>query len=133
MRETQRGPPAVWFLFFLALSLTAFELQFATSSVGSVVSCPRLVHSSFLRNLSTTDGEKPYIAAIGFLRPRFEMPFGYFFGTPFCYSISPRLYLLIWKMGKQAFFMWGYMRDTCGKESAMGLDRLCGDESPGCV
>lgn len=74
-----------------------FELQFATSSVGSVVSCPRLVNSSFLRNLSTRDGEKPYIAA---MRPRFEMPFGYFFGILFCYFISLRFYLLIWNTEK---------------------------------
>lgn len=96
----------MWFLFSLALPLNGFELQFATtSSVGSVVSYPRLVHSSFLRNLSTTrDRETPYITA---MRPRIETLFGYFFGTFVGDSISPGSISSSGKWGKQAFFMWG--------------------------
>lgn len=106
-----------------------FELQFATSSVGPVVSCPRLVHSSFLRNLSTTDGEKPYIAA---MRLRFEMPSGYFLGILFFLTPSPPGFIFSFgKQGKVSLLCVGYTRDMCGKESEMGLDRLSRDECMG--
>lgn len=55
-----------------------------------------LVYRKGLRNI--------YITA---MRPGFEMPFGYIFGTVFCYSISPRLHLLIWKTGESKPSLYG--------------------------